>query len=177
MVREVRIRKKQKGPEYQRKKHNDNRCGQCGAPNWSRQHVCPARTAECRTSRTRGHYEKMCRLPKKIQYVNRASSSSDEDNWDYNEIQSINNKKERDCFHATLLVNDVPIKFIIDSGSPITLTPQRRFNDISEVTKVNTSYNDVNDNIEFLWQTKSNVKTNNTTLQLPLLFTKVNITP
>ena len=39
--------KGKKCPEYQRQKYEDNRCGQCRAPNWSRQHVCLVRTAEC----------------------------------------------------------------------------------------------------------------------------------
>ena len=165
-------------PEYQKQKYKDNRCGQCGAPNWSRQHVCPARTVECRNCKKKGHYEKMCRLPKRIQYVDKISSSAEEDNWDYNKIQSINNKKKKeDFFHATLLVNDVPIKFIIDSGSPVTLIPQKLFKGTSEVTKLNTNYKDVNDKIEFRGQTLATVKTNNTTLQLPLLITKANITP
>ena len=172
-----------KRPEYQKQRYKDNRGGQCGAPNWSRQHICPAGTVECRNCRKKGHYEKMCRLPKKIQHVDKASSSAEEDNWDYIKIQSIsNNKKTReDFFHATLLDNDLPIKFIIESRSPATLLPQRLFNDISEVTKLNTSYTsykDVNDNkIEFLVQTTATVKTNNMTIQVPLLITKANIPP
>ena len=43
--------------------------------------------------------------------------------------------------------------------------------------KLNTSYKDVNDKSEFRGQTIATVKTNNTTLQLPLLTTKANITP
>ena len=75
------------------------------------------------------------------------------------------------------MVDDVRITFIIDSGSPVTLIPQKLFKDTSEVTKLNTSYKDVNDNkIEFRGQTLATVKTNNTTLQLPLLITKANIT-
>ena len=108
------------------------------------------------------------------------SSSAEEDDWNYNKIQSINNnrKKKEDFFHATLSVNDVPIKFIIDSGSSVTLIPQKLFEDTSEVTKLNTNYKDVNDNkIEFRGQTLATVKTNNTTLQLPLLITKANLTP
>ena len=46
------------------------------------------------------------------------------------------------------------------------------------MTKLNTNYKDVNNNkIEFRGQTLATVKTNNTTLQLPLLITKANITP
>ena len=40
--------KTKKRPEYQKQKPKNNRCGQCGAPNWSRQHICPAQLAECR---------------------------------------------------------------------------------------------------------------------------------
>ena len=80
--------------------------------------------------------------------MDKISSSAEEDDWDYNKIQSINNnkKKKEDFFHATLLVSDVPKKFIIDSGSPVTLITQKLFKDTSEVTKLNASYKDVNDN-------------------------------
>ena len=121
----------------------------------------------------------MCRLPKRIQHVDKVSSSAEEDNWDYNKIQRItNNKKNGEYLHATPLVNNAPIKFIIDSGSPVTLIAQRLFNKITEVEQLKTNYKDVNDNkIDFLGQTKALVKTNSTTLQLPLLITKANITP
>ena len=43
---------------------------------------------------------------------------------------------------------------------------------------MNNNYKDVSDNkIEFIGQTTGTVKTNTTTLQLPLLITKTNITP
>ena len=120
----------------------------------------------------------MCRLPRRIQHVDKASSSAEEDNWDYNKIQSINNKKKGDYFHVTLLVNNAPIKIIVDSGSPVTLIPQRLFNEITKVKKLETNYKDVNNNtIEFVGSTEAMVRTNNTTLQLPLLITKANITP
>ena len=111
--------------------------------------------------------------------MDKVSPLAEEDNWDYNKIQSINNNKTRgDYFHATLLVDNAPIKFIIDSGSPVTVIPQRLFNGITEVEKVKANYKDANDNkIDFFGQTTATVKTNNTTLQLPLLITKANITP
>ena len=122
--------------------------------------------------------KKKCRLPRKIQHVDKASSSAEEDNWDYNKIQSIDNEKKGDYFHVTLLVNNAPIKFIVDSGSPVTLKAQRLFNEITKVEKLETNYKDVNNNtIEFVGSTEAMVRTNNTTLQLPILFTKANITP
>ena len=70
--------------ENQRYKRRDNRCGQCGAPNWTRQHICPAKMAECRNCKRRGHYEKMCRSTERVQYIEKTTSSAEKDNWDYN---------------------------------------------------------------------------------------------
>ena len=68
--------------------------------------------------------KKMCHIPKKTQYVDKTTSSAEEDNWDYDKIQKINNnKKKNDYIYVTLLVNNAPKKFIIDSGSPVTLIP------------------------------------------------------
>ena len=90
--------------------------------------------------------------------------SAEEDNWDNDTIQSINsNKKKGDNFHVTLFVNTAPIKLIINSGSLVTLIPQC-FNSKSKVEKINTYYEDVNDNkFEFVGPRKAAVKTINTT--------------
>ena len=144
--------KNKRRPEYNKERYKDNRCGQCGTPNGTRQHICPAESVECRNCKKRGHYEKMCRIPKKIQHVDKTTSSAEEDNWDYDNIQRINNnKKKNDYIYVNLLVNNAPIKFIIDCGSPVTLIPKRLFNEITKVEKMNNDYKDVNDNkIEFI---------------------------
>ena len=84
-----------KRPEYQKQKPKDNRCGQCGAPNWSRQHISPTKTAECRNCKRRGHFEKMCRSMKRVQYVEITTSLTEEDNWEYDRIQKINKTKTK----------------------------------------------------------------------------------
>ena len=71
-----------KKPNSQKPKYKDNRCGQCGPPNWPRMNNCSAKSAECRNCKRRGNYEKMCRSLKKIQHIERMSSSAEEDNWD-----------------------------------------------------------------------------------------------
>ena len=121
----------------------------------------------------------MCRITERIQHVDKTTSSAEEDNLDYDKIQRINNsKKENDYIYVPLLVNNAPIKIIIDSGFPVTLIPKRLFNEITKVEKLNNDYKDVNDNkIEFIGQANATVKTNTTALQLPLLITKANIAP
>ena len=53
---------------------------------------------------------------RRVQYVEKTTFSAEEDNWDYEKIQRIENtKQKKDFYNATLLVNNVPIKFIIDS--------------------------------------------------------------
>ena len=171
--------KMKKRPEYQKQKSKDNRCGQCGAPNWSRQHLCPTKSAEYRKCKRRGHYEKMCRSMRRVQYVEKTTSSAEEDNWDYEKIQRIENTKQKKGFYnATLLVNNVPIKFIIDSGSPVTLIPECLFSKITPIEPLKTTYKVVNNQkISFTGQTKAMVKTNKETMELPLIVTKAQTAP
>ena len=76
------------------------------------------------------------------------------------------------------MVNNVPIKVIIDSGSPVTIIPECLFNDITTIKPLKTTYKDVNNQrIEFTGQTNALVKTNKETIDLPLLITKAKTSP
>ena len=121
----------------------------------------------------------MCRSRKRVQYIEKTTSSAEEDNWDYNRTQRRYDKEQKkDFYNATLLVNNVPIKFIIDSGSPVTLIPECLFNDITTIKPFKTTYKDVNNQrIEFTGQTNALVKTNKETIELPLLITKTKTSP
>ena len=72
--------KNKRRPEYHKERYKDNQCEQCGAPNRTRQHIHPAKSVECKNCKKRGHYENMCRIPKRIQYVDKTASSAEEDN-------------------------------------------------------------------------------------------------
>ena len=114
---------------------------------------------------------------KNTTFVDRTTSSAEEDNWDHDKFKGYTTTKKGDYIYVTLLVNNTPIKFIINSGSPVTPIPLRLFNKTTKVEKMNTDYKDVNDNkIEFVGQNNAMVKTKTTSLQLPLLITKANIT-
>ena len=114
---------------------------------------------------------------KKIQHIERKSSA--EDNWDSNKIQKINSRDQRVFYITTLLVNERPIKFIVDSISLKTLIPNSLFNKTTEVEPLYTFYRDVNNQrLElFTEQTKATVKTNNKTIELPLLITIATTSP
>ena len=76
------------------------------------------------------------------------------------------------------MVNEVPFKFIVDSGPPDTLVSNCLFNNKSQVEPLITTYRDVNNQkIEFIGQTQATVKTINKTIKQPLLITKAATTP
>ena len=64
--------------------------------------------------------EKMCSSLKRVQYVKTATLSAEKDNLDYVKIQNIHSTKHKKGFyHARLLVDNVPMKFIKGSGSQV----------------------------------------------------------
>ena len=109
------------------------------------------------------------------------TSSSGEDDWTPNTIHSVKqkihstrsmNKNGPEFFTITALVNNRPIKFIIDSGSPVTLIPKSQFNKITTLRLLETEYRDVNDNqIQFEGKTTARVGINGTRKELGLLVT------
>ena len=100
-------------------------CNCCGAPNWSRQHECPARGKKCAKCGKIGHFAKFCRTNKKGNHImEEETSSANEDDWTPNTIHSVKqkihstrsvNSNGPDFFTITALVNNRPIKLIIDS--------------------------------------------------------------
>ena len=75
-------------------------------------------------------------------------------------------------YTRTLLINNRPIKFIIDTGSPVTLIPKTKFNRITTIRPVSEDYRDVNDNkIKFEGKTLENIEIDGKSKQLELLIT------
>ena len=70
------------------------------------------------------------------------------------------------------------MKFLIDSGSPVTLIPEYLFNKLNKSEPFETTYKDVNNQkIEFIGQTKAMVKANKEETELPILITKAQTSP
>ena len=83
------------------------------------------------------------------------TSSAEEDEWAPDTFHSIKQKIHStqstsisgpEFFTLTALVNNRPIKFIIDSGSPVTLIPKSLFKNITPLQPLETVYRNVNDN-------------------------------
>ena len=130
----------------------------------------------------RGHYAKCCRSTRKINHIgDEEADSADEDDWIPDKIHSIQeninsmrakSKNGIPFCTRTLLVNNRPIKFIVDTGSPVTLIPKTRFNKITTIRPVSENYRDVNDSkIKFEGKTLANIEIDGKTKQLELLIT------
>ena len=133
-------------------------CNRCGAPYWSRQHECPATGKKCAICEKVSSYAKCCRTDKRVNRIREhETSSAEEDDWT---IQSEHNpfRKQEDPFNTpnekgrpefftlTALVNYRPIKFIIDSGSPLTLVSNSQYNRMTALKLLETDYRIVYDN-------------------------------
>ena len=156
-------------------------CNCCVAPNWSRQLECPARGKKCAKCGKIGHFAKCCRANKKVNHImEEETSSANGDDWTPNTIHSVKqkihstrsvNNNGLDFFTITALVTNRPIKFIIDSGSPVTLIPKSQFNNITPLHPLK-KYRDVNDNrIQFEGKTTAKVEIDGKQKELEILVT------
>ena len=85
-------------------------------------------------------------------------------------------KNGENSYTETLLVNDRPIKFIIETGSPVTLIPMAKFNNTTKTKPMTEKYKDVNDNnINFTGKTAAEIDFKEKNLEL--LLTKRNTNP
>ena len=128
-------------------------CIRCRAPNRNKSYDCPAMTRKSLNcgkiyAKLCGHYAKLCwskqKSDRRIKHIQQDSgaTSAEEDNWTPNKIHSINktvhstrqiSNDGQPFFTVTVLVNNRPTKFIIDSGSPVTLLPKQKFNEITTI--------------------------------------------
>ena len=70
-------------------------CNSCGAPNWSKQHECPAKGKKCAKCGKLGHYAKCCRSGRKINHIaDEEAYTADEDEWTPDRIHSIQQKNQ-----------------------------------------------------------------------------------
>ena len=130
------MKNKEQTERYPQTRRKD--CNKCGAPNWSKHHESPARGKKSVKCSKLGHYAKCCRSIRKINYIaDEDAESADEDDWTLDKIHSIQQKinsmgakyKNGIPFYTrTLLVNNRPINFIVDTGSPVTLITKLKFN-------------------------------------------------
>ena len=135
-------------PKYKTDKHGNttqkkNNCGFCGQQNWSPQHICQAKTAKYNKYQKLGHFARVCRSKqnksdqRRINYFEDASSEDEENEPE--EIRQITQTNKilhdnNDLHGVEMNINWEKQKFIIDTGSPVTIMPyDQRIHDIKEI--------------------------------------------
>ena len=130
----------------------------------------------------------MLQFNEKINHIaEEETNSADEDDWTPEEIYSIhpkirslttNTKNGPPFYTTTVLVNNRPIQFLIDTGSPVTLIPQSNFNKVTTLKPITVDYRDVNNNKKkFEGRTTANVELDGEKHQQELLVTIKNTHP
>ena len=155
-----------------KKKFSNRNCRFCGKPNWSLEHICPARKAQCNNCKKMGHFAKVCKS-KTVSRVKEATSSDNntEPRSEIDHILPVNGVNRVDFYKATLLVQGQPIEFIIDTGSPVTIVPPIITS--TEIKKTTKIFMDVNKNpIKFKGEAMVEMKTEKSKETLPILITE-----
>ena len=164
--------RKRKTNFTEKKKFSNRDCRFCGKPNWSMEHVCPARKAQCNNCKKMGHFTKVCKSKTVSRIKKVASSDSSTEPWpEIDHIQSVNGVNRVDFYKTILFVHGQPIEFIIDTGSPVTIMPPIITpKEMKETTKI---FVDVNKNpIKFKSEAMVEVKTEKNKETLPILITE-----
>ena len=166
-----------------------NNCRFCGQQNGNTQHTCPAKNAKCNNCQKMGHFARLCRSKqnkndqRRINYLE--ETSSEEEESEPEEIRRITqiNKivvDNNDQYGVEMIINGKKQKFIIDTGSPVTIMPyDQKIHNTKEIKPMKERYQDVNKNeIKFMGKTWVTAEYNRTSTKLPMLITKRNgITP
>ena len=167
--------RKRRMTEIGKKKVSNRNCHFCGKPNWSLEHICPARRAQCNNCKKMEHFAKVCKSKTVSRIQKEPSTDSNPESWpEVDHIQSVNGINRVDFYKAILLVQGQPIEFSIDTGSPVTKIPPiiMKINP-SEIHKTTQCFQDVNKNpIKFKGEATVKVKTEKSKETLPILITK-----
>ena len=142
------------------KKKLSNRNGHfCGKPNWSLEHICPARRAQYNNCNKMGHFAKVLKSKTVSRIQKEPSTDSNVESWpEIDHIQSVNSINRADFYKAILLVQGQPIEVIIDTGSPVTIIPP--IINPTEIHKTTKCFVNLNKNpIKFKGEAMVEVKT------------------
>ena len=111
-----------------RKKSSE--CFYCGG-SFPHQNRCPAKEHECRRCKRRGHYEKMCKMTREVNQIEKYSDDEYEVPYIVCSI-----KEEQPRRHTLVKVKNETIKCVIDTGAEVNVMSQETSNKLN--LKINT---------------------------------------
>ena len=169
--------------DWKPKQNTKRNCRFCDAPNWNSMHKCPAKLVTCNKCGKKGHYAKVCKSGQKIRQIRQEEEESEKSESEtesdssnsINHLKEINKIEERpDHYTMTIKINGTPKKFIVDTGSPVTIMPMdKQIIQSAEIQKINNRYQDINKNeVKFLGKVMVNTEYENNKPNLPILITE-----
>ena len=169
-VRYTKPSTKKKATFTGKNKTTERNCHFYGKANWTPEQICPARRAKCNNCKRSGHFAKICRT-NAVNRIQEEDTGSNTESWpEKDHIQSVNGINRVDFYKAILLVEEQPIEFIIDTGSPVTIIPP--IINPKEIKATSKSFVDVNKIPIKLMVATVEVKTEKTKITVPILITE-----
>ena len=152
MIKEEPIQRVERfGTKPKQRTFGNRPCRFCNVPYRSPIHKCPAIEANCNKCRKKGHFAKASRQKKynsrtvkrltedETQRPNESTSESEESVHHIKEVRTIEEKNKH--YTATIKINGVKKKFIIDTGSPISIMPpDEKILKSTEIQKITNGY-------------------------------------
>jgi len=117
-------------PVAKTKQSQADTCTRCGkSPLHSRQQ-CPAREAICRKCSKKGHYQSVCHS-KAVNTIESSSPTLDSVNDFLGAVGT--NTADEPTWSVTMSLNNVDVKFKIDTGADVTVIPESVFKKLQGV--------------------------------------------
>ncbi len=124
----VKPRYAQKGPQWRpdsTRYHGASKgCGRCGKPQTHSLNNCPARDAECRTCKKKGHFAAVCKTKKKIDEIYQGDEAESIGTVFLGVVKSENST---DVWQRPIIINGEQIIFKLDTGAAVTAIPERLY--------------------------------------------------
>ena len=117
-------------------RHPQKQCTRCGKTPSHAKQLCPAIKAECKKCGKRGHYQLMCKTQMASELNTECASASDD-----SFLLTVDNlsSKNSDTWTVDLTVNNIPIKFKIDTGADVTAISPKEFSKLKGTTLTQAS--------------------------------------
>ena len=120
-------------PQYedkQRKNPDGKKCYRCGSDtHLANSKFCRAKNSICRKCKIRGHWDAVCRSGTRVKQIHESDvSDNSETEEEFFVCHTSASKSHSLSVHCDVEVDNVPLRLLVDTGSPRTLMSESDFN-------------------------------------------------